>query len=407
MKILFLYHRYCRDGFAAAAVSFKYYMQQYENNLIYNLDIIYKSLDPGQIENSIDILVKNYPSDTVVISYDLAFTFNAFKKLVSHFEHVDIWDHHITTKEKCIDVVNELIQKGEMKYDDPLIERIKSVHFVLEHCGAVLAWKNYFPNDPIPLFLLYIQDRDLWINTQENSEIINAGLFETLPLEYLNRNEIYEHISKKKGITFSKFNIIQSVDELNIPYFLNWIEYMENDNKVISNEIKTKGTLILNLKNRAVAQICRTANLHIIREHKVYVVNATDQYISDVCNVLYEREVEKIKENDENENVEKEEKEKKYSCNYVMAWRFNHQTNLVYVSLRSRQNTGTNVANIAYQLSENGKGGGHRHAAGFECTMEHFNKVIGFFKVLTEEDLLTKYQEGRNSVLTRAFDTIY
>ncbi|MFM6158470.1 MAG: DHHA1 domain-containing protein, partial [Sphaerospermopsis kisseleviana] len=47
--------------------------------------------------------------------------------------------------------------------------------FDINKCGAVLTWEYFFPNEPVPAFLLYIQDRDLWQWLQPKSKEINEA----------------------------------------------------------------------------------------------------------------------------------------------------------------------------------------------------------------------------------------
>ena len=35
--------------------------------------------------------------------------------------------------------------------------------FDMQECGATLAWKTFFPKEPVPVLLQYVRDRDLWL----------------------------------------------------------------------------------------------------------------------------------------------------------------------------------------------------------------------------------------------------
>ena len=37
----------------------------------------------------------------------------------------------------------------------------------MDNCGAILTWKYFYGDKPIPLFLKYIEDRDMWWNKME------------------------------------------------------------------------------------------------------------------------------------------------------------------------------------------------------------------------------------------------
>ncbi len=49
------------------------------------------------------------------------------------------------------------------------------LNFDIYKCGAVLTWEYFFPDEPVPAFLLYVQDRDLWQWLQPKSKEINEA----------------------------------------------------------------------------------------------------------------------------------------------------------------------------------------------------------------------------------------
>jgi hypothetical protein len=50
-----------------------------------------------------------------------------------------------------------------------------NLSFDIEKCGAVLTWEYFFPDEPVPAFLQYVQDRDLWQWLQPKSKEINEA----------------------------------------------------------------------------------------------------------------------------------------------------------------------------------------------------------------------------------------
>jgi hypothetical protein len=50
-----------------------------------------------------------------------------------------------------------------------------NLNFDIAKCGAVLTWEYFFPDEPVPAFLLYVQDRDLWTWQQPKSKEINEA----------------------------------------------------------------------------------------------------------------------------------------------------------------------------------------------------------------------------------------
>jgi hypothetical protein len=55
---------------------------------------------------------------------------------------VKVIDHHVTS-------MNDLASFSNAIFD-------------VKECGATLAWKHFFPNEPMPAFLEFVRDRDLW-----------------------------------------------------------------------------------------------------------------------------------------------------------------------------------------------------------------------------------------------------
>lgn len=49
------------------------------------------------------------------------------------------------------------------------------LNFDISKCGAVLTWEYFFSDEPVPAFLLYVQDRDLWQWLQPKSKEINEA----------------------------------------------------------------------------------------------------------------------------------------------------------------------------------------------------------------------------------------
>lgn len=74
-----------------------------------------------------------------------------------------------------------------------------SAHFDLQECGATLAWKVLFPFEPMPMFLEYVRDRDLWnfrlFYSQEIHEAVSHLKYELKKLD-LSVFELFEGLAK-------------------------------------------------------------------------------------------------------------------------------------------------------------------------------------------------------------------
>jgi uncharacterized protein len=94
---------------------------------------------------------------------------------------LDLIDHH-----KSAQAMLEGFRGGILKFD-------------LTKCGAILTWEYFFPNQPAPVFLQYIQDQDLWQWKLPESEAVREAFaslgrsFELFDkLEYLNQEEFLD-----------------------------------------------------------------------------------------------------------------------------------------------------------------------------------------------------------------------
>jgi oligoribonuclease NrnB/cAMP/cGMP phosphodiesterase (DHH superfamily) len=73
--------------------------------------------------------------------------------------NVTVIDHHDSARELLMGVRSML-----------------EVVFDLDESGATLAWRHYFPGEPMPTLLAYVRDRDLWRWGLPDSQAINASL---------------------------------------------------------------------------------------------------------------------------------------------------------------------------------------------------------------------------------------
>lgn len=188
-----------------------------------------------------------------------------------------------------------------------------SFTFDNEMSGATLAWKFFYPDRRIPQIVSYVEDRDLWRNKLPHTKEVCAWL--------------YDQIGRSFGLDPATG-------------FQAWLPYILHDSWV--EEAKTKGRVMLEQQQSEVSWIVKTARIVNLREKKVAVVN-TMLHISDVgdrlCITL--------------------------PVDYSLMWYYDHSKGQFKVSLRSGEN-GADVSQIASACG----GGGHKHAAGFEATLE-------------------------------------
>ena len=142
MKVL--YHANCMDGFGAAWAAYKYFGSSAEY-----IPVQYGSAPPDTAGDDLLIVDFSYPKDVLL---DLA----------AQSSSVTIIDHHKTAKDALT---------------DPEVQAVKNIRtvFDMERSGAVLTWMHLH-DAPVPQFLQYIEDRDLWRWQLPMSREINAAM---------------------------------------------------------------------------------------------------------------------------------------------------------------------------------------------------------------------------------------
>lgn len=130
--IIGIYHKSCNDGTAAAAVLLKKFPQAQLFPLGHNY--VLTDLDP----------IRNIKEIDEIYFVDCAIGIN---ELLAVAKKVTVIDHHISIKEE----LDALAKDGKINY---IFDNKKS--------GSSLAWSYFFPAEPIPEIIKYVEDSDLW-----------------------------------------------------------------------------------------------------------------------------------------------------------------------------------------------------------------------------------------------------
>lgn len=139
---LVIYHGNCADGFSAAWC----FWRKYKERADYFAGVYSK--EPPDVKGRVVYLVDfSYPRDVTV-------------KMLLDAKRITLIDHHKSALEDLIDVV-------------PLQDQFVD----LNRSGAGLAWDFLFPEEPRPLLLNHVEDRDLWRFKLANTREIQSNLF--------------------------------------------------------------------------------------------------------------------------------------------------------------------------------------------------------------------------------------
>lgn len=138
-KPLIIYHDNCVDGFAAAWIMYKYYGGNVE---LYPTS--YGKEPPYELAKARNVYIVDfsYPRADLI-------------ELKANTATLQVFDHHKSAQ-------------GEL-------DGLGYTYFDMERSGAGITWDEMFHNDvQRPLFIDYIEDRDLWRFKLPASKVVNA-----------------------------------------------------------------------------------------------------------------------------------------------------------------------------------------------------------------------------------------
>jgi len=261
-----IYHANCKDGFTSAFIVWCIFKEKCKY-LPYNY-----GKSPPDIK------------DLNVIICDFSFDYNTLKNMIETSKSLIVLDHHETSEKNLKDIPNQ-----HKIFDKTL-------------SGATLTW-NYLNKDkPLPRFIKYIEDYDLWKFQYKETKYLNAVL-NSLPFDF----ELYESLLDND--TLNKY---LKEGEVIIRYQKNQLSFI-----IRSYEIKT---FITNNNKK----------INIVYVQSNTLVNEIADYI-----------------------LKKEE-----TCDIVCVVNYNYKYNFTKFHLRSKD---INVAKIAEIFN----GGGHKLASSF------------------------------------------
>jgi nanoRNase/pAp phosphatase (c-di-AMP/oligoRNAs hydrolase) len=146
-EILVIYHGNCTDGFSAAYAAWKKFGNQAQ----------YLGMNHGEYHELPDVDGK------IVYILDFSFSPELYEQLLNRAHDVILLDHH----------------KSAYK----LLCNCKGCFFDLTRSGAMIAWQYFHPQTPVPDFIRYVQDMDLYQFNYTQTEPFYRGIA-SLPNEF-------------------------------------------------------------------------------------------------------------------------------------------------------------------------------------------------------------------------------
>lgn len=151
MQRVCFYHAGCPDGFGAAWAVWRRWGEEARYVPRGHDD----ALDPGALR------------DAQVVFVDISPPNDALRSLVEAAQQVLVLDHHVSARDRFVaepDLVSAVERGGHR------------VHFDLDHCGSVLAWRHFHPGEEVPELLAFVEDQDLWQWRLPKSREVNAAV---------------------------------------------------------------------------------------------------------------------------------------------------------------------------------------------------------------------------------------
>ena len=174
-----IYHKNCPDGLGGAFAAWYYFTRL-------GIDKHVEYIGASHGEQPPDVTGKN------LLIVDFSYKKDVLNALLKIVNKMVILDHHLTAMEDLKDL-------------DP-----KHKIFDMNHSGAYLSWVYFFPEEPVPKLILYIEDRDIWTKKMELTDEFSSW-FSTITQNFENfvplLNDSYlMSIIKTEGVGMEKAN---------------------------------------------------------------------------------------------------------------------------------------------------------------------------------------------------------
>lgn len=189
---LVIYHGKCPDGFTSALAAYNYFKNTNGLNDMGNL-VEYFPASFNQAPP--DVTNKN------VLICDFSYKKNILLNMISQAKKLAVIDHHLSAEIELSDIS-----------DDYKV-------FDMNHSGAYLTWKFFYPDNDVPLFVKYIEDNDIWIKKLPFTEEITC-YNHSMPFEFeeyikMLDDSYIENVAKPIGIGMKTQNDIHIKNALN------------------------------------------------------------------------------------------------------------------------------------------------------------------------------------------------
>lgn len=188
-----IYHGRCSDGFGAALASYRFFKDSNGINKNGN-KVSYFSASfnkqPPQVK------------DLNVLICDFSYKKNTMEKLIGEAKSLAIIDHHKSAEED----LQFLSEENKI--------------FRMDHSCAFLTWAYFFPQQPMPLLIKYIEDNDIWLKQLPNTRELTSYIY-SLPFEF----EEYENLLDENTLLNNTLQVAIGMQRQNDLYIKDALSY--------------------------------------------------------------------------------------------------------------------------------------------------------------------------------------
>lgn len=172
-SITVLYHNYCADGLASAAVVYTWLLQNgcLDRAQFYPISYGAKGEERLRME-----VLPQLNSLSFVLAVDLSLSAAAIKDVAEKCSMYVGIDHHRSTKDKAIDLLNMSEVVTDSRIPEYRADNILLL-YTDAFCGAYLASWTFNPGDAVSDLVAFIDDQDRWVWKQPRSRAINMYIF--------------------------------------------------------------------------------------------------------------------------------------------------------------------------------------------------------------------------------------
>ena len=131
-----IYHANCHDGFGSASIVYKKLKETYGEEYVNTVE--FHAAKYGTVPPFID------GKDVIIV--DFSYESEIMEYIQENSKSLFVIDHHKTSYER--------------------LKKINKNNYVLsmDNAGVGLTWKHFYENKDMPIFIKYLEDRDMWWN---------------------------------------------------------------------------------------------------------------------------------------------------------------------------------------------------------------------------------------------------